>query len=267
MPGMGSVNPWGMECLIFNSSGKAMAARWNMFPGHDCWHWWVSLPPKMSELNEEGSLLFGFRSMTRGAFAGLGRKFQVIAMHWEQVSKMRLLFNVFGWMTAMCPSPPVLVRCEMWSRDACHRWSPGKGSGLLWALHMKWGGVQCGLPITDASACAASIIVESWWVEFPETSMSPAELTDYDRRLRGKRPSQEELRSTSTWKDEKPVFSGTFGFATSCGGSKPGAWWPCPAGCSLVAIAVAFVQGEINLHVRSAPVTCSGASVSGVDYQ
>ena len=25
---------------------------------------------------------------------------------------MRLLFNVFGWMTALCPSPPVLVRCE-----------------------------------------------------------------------------------------------------------------------------------------------------------
>ena len=74
--------------------------------------------------------------------------------------------------------------------------------------HFIWseGGVQRGLPIKDASACAASIIVESWWVEFPESSMSPAELTDYDRRLRGKRPSQEELRSTSTWTSSSVDF-------------------------------------------------------------
>ena len=47
----------------------------------------------------------------------------------------------------------------------------------------------------------------------------------------------------------------------------PGDPVPRVARLLLLRLLLCSVQGEINLHVRSAPVTCSVASVSGVDYQ
>ena len=218
MPGMGSVNPWGMEChdcqQFREGHGRPVETCFLVMTvgtgeSHSrprCQNWTKKGAFCSDSVQWQGVLLLVSEENSKSSQCIENR-----SPKWDCCS-----MYLGGW-------PHCVHLHQFWwdVRDACHRWSPGKGSGLLWTLHMKWGGVQRGLPITDASGCAASIIVESWSVEFPETSMSPAELTDYDRRLRGKRPSQEELRSTSTWKDAKPVFSGTFGFATSCGGSKP----------------------------------------------
>ena len=265
MPGMGSVNPWGMECLIFNSSGKAMAAPLK----HVSWSWplaLVSLTPAQDvriERRREPSARIPFND--KGCFCGSRKKIPshrnalrtglqnetVVQCIWVDDRNVSISTSSGEmWDVVQRRLPPVEswegLRPSMNTSYEVRRstmWSPYHRCLCLCCKH------HCGIMVGGV----------------PRDQYEPSRAHRLWQET--ERPSQEELRSTSTWKDAKPVFSGTFGFATSCGGSKPGAWWPCPAGCSLVAIAVAFVQGEINLHVRSAPVTCSVASVSGVDYQ